>query len=787
MTALHQLRAIDCKLESKMRRILLSMFVAASIAAAQQPQTSFTPTYDVNAKYTNGTAPGYWPTQQAVSGLSAATGLTLNLSAGTAFCGGSIVSYSGGTKTMTASTTNYVYLNTGASCVPSVKTTAFVSADIPIATVIAGPSTIILITDDRTMFQQGGTGGGGGGSGFAGVNPLVASYTAVSGDNGKELVFNCPTVCSLTLPTTPPSTTWSVWVQNISIQAMTFTVPTGLTLDGLGGVAQMNPNMGTLITTDGTNYFTQRGAIITRSSAIPVLVQKRLGDNCTGNGNCSVAYDCGGGGCNSMPFASAVTAGNALVLHLFHANGGTISVSDSQGDTFTSTESVSLGGEFDFHEYVVCNAIGGPTTVSFGSSPDFNVVVFYEVTNVALTSCVDGANSGDAENVASVSTGAITTTTVPDFIIVSGMGRTGTGGTTITEGNSYTSLIGTGLIDNALTYNSWQGVDSAAGSVSDLISYTNSPGGENSTILALKPTTTSTTIVQGDLIVGGPNGSLQPLHPGTSGNVLTSNGPGVPPSFQPTGSSSSSPIFATGSPIATGTPSVIQRTHSGNIGSSGVTSLAFGSSVTSGHVVWLLFNSGSGSCTPAVSDSRSTVFTSLVSFNLSSATPNFQLFAGTLTASGADTVYFSGCSGSSAALYETNQVSTTIDNALTSSSGSSITLSVTTTFANDFLISFLVGSYDSSYGEYANSPWSSVWDSNSTQYNNVMDVSYQIATSTGAYPITWTTSASSSQAGLISFKSVGTSVSGAEGQLYYDTSTTPYTKWVYNSGTWHEL
>ena len=69
----------------------------------QQPQAqSGQPLYAVNAKYVNGVAPGYWPT--------AGTGLVLNLSAGTAFCGGSVVNYAGTTLTLTASATNNVFL-----------------------------------------------------------------------------------------------------------------------------------------------------------------------------------------------------------------------------------------------------------------------------------------------------------------------------------------------------------------------------------------------------------------------------------------------------------------------------------------------------------------------------------------------------------------------------------------------------------------------------------------------------------------------------------------------------
>src|SRR5204862_307273 len=54
-------------------------------AFAQQPQSYYKPT--------------------------AGSGLTLNIASGTWFCGASAVSYAAGTLTMSASTTNYVYMD----------------------------------------------------------------------------------------------------------------------------------------------------------------------------------------------------------------------------------------------------------------------------------------------------------------------------------------------------------------------------------------------------------------------------------------------------------------------------------------------------------------------------------------------------------------------------------------------------------------------------------------------------------------------------------------------------
>jgi hypothetical protein len=116
---------------------------------AQQPQAqSGQPVYAVNAKYVNGVAPGYWPTK--------GSGLTLNLSAGTALCGvpPAAVTYAGGTLSMTATATNYVYLDPAASCAPASNTSGFKLGQIQIAQVVAAGS-ISSITDLRGWFLPG--------------------------------------------------------------------------------------------------------------------------------------------------------------------------------------------------------------------------------------------------------------------------------------------------------------------------------------------------------------------------------------------------------------------------------------------------------------------------------------------------------------------------------------------------------------------------------------------------------------------------------------------------------
>lgn len=193
---------------------LVALF--ASAMAAQQPQTQTAPISALNAKYANGTAPGYWPT--------AGSGLTLNLSGGTAFCSGSVVTYSAGTLTMTASTTNNIYLNTASSCVPAVKTTAFTSSDIPVAQVVTSGSAITGITDVRTLFFNNATGG---------ATTTIASGTSSLGTSAIASA-TCATVVTTTA-TGVASTDSVIWNPNASIKAVTGYVPAttgGLSIAG---------------------------------------------------------------------------------------------------------------------------------------------------------------------------------------------------------------------------------------------------------------------------------------------------------------------------------------------------------------------------------------------------------------------------------------------------------------------------------------------------------------------------------------------------------------------------
>ena len=165
-----------------LKLMFLVMFLAAGVGTwAQQPQTQTAPTISVNARYVNGVAPGYAPT--------AGAGLILNLSSGTANCYGTIVTYAGGTLTMAASSTNAVYLNTSASCVPA-KGSGFSTSTLPLAIVTTSSSAILSISDVRTPFTTVASGDVPSVTATApvmssgGANPNIYMHVADVSDNG---------------------------------------------------------------------------------------------------------------------------------------------------------------------------------------------------------------------------------------------------------------------------------------------------------------------------------------------------------------------------------------------------------------------------------------------------------------------------------------------------------------------------------------------------------------------------------------------------------------------------
>lgn len=115
------------------------------VAFGQAPQTQNAPIYSVNSKFVQGWSPSYSYDQTS-------SGLTFKMLGGVNYLCGSRVLYSGASLTLAANSTNYIYLNTSASCMPASNTTGFtLTTQVPLYIVVTGSSTVTSISDERTI------------------------------------------------------------------------------------------------------------------------------------------------------------------------------------------------------------------------------------------------------------------------------------------------------------------------------------------------------------------------------------------------------------------------------------------------------------------------------------------------------------------------------------------------------------------------------------------------------------------------------------------------------------
>ena len=90
------------------------------------------------------------------------------------------------------------------------------------------------------------------------VSVKTSSYTLVAADCGKLITYNNSASATFTLPASPPFPQWMVAISNIGTGVLTVS-PNGLNLDGTIISLTMGQDVGLLIYTDGTNYFSIRG------------------------------------------------------------------------------------------------------------------------------------------------------------------------------------------------------------------------------------------------------------------------------------------------------------------------------------------------------------------------------------------------------------------------------------------------------------------------------------------------------------------------------------------------
>jgi len=98
----------------------------------------------------------------------------------------------------------------------------------------------------------------GAGGVLKGVNVQAGDYVAVPGDDRKLIVMTKATAKTLTLLATPPSLTWAIWIQNTGAGTLTID-RNGLTIDSAASNLSLIQGEGIFLSTDGSNYFTERG------------------------------------------------------------------------------------------------------------------------------------------------------------------------------------------------------------------------------------------------------------------------------------------------------------------------------------------------------------------------------------------------------------------------------------------------------------------------------------------------------------------------------------------------
>jgi len=112
------------------------------------------------------------------------------------------------------------------------------------------------------------------GNTFGGVNEQTADYAALSTDNGRIISMHStssPAVSlTLTLPAVPPSTTWCIFVQDTGVTNVDID-PGTLKLDGVVAALALTPGAGVYISTDGINYFTERGVVTGKSFSSAIV------------------------------------------------------------------------------------------------------------------------------------------------------------------------------------------------------------------------------------------------------------------------------------------------------------------------------------------------------------------------------------------------------------------------------------------------------------------------------------------------------------------------------------
>ena len=141
----------------------------------------------------------------------------------------------------------------------------------------------------------------------------------------------------------------------------------------------------------------------------------------------------------SLAFSKANTAGNLIVVYVVWDNSGTVTVSDTRGDTYTAaTARQTWGNNWSAQVFYAPDIVGGSNTVkaTFGTAiTSFGLVYLHEYSGLATALPVDVSASA-AGTSASMSSGAVTTSQANDLLFAAGASDN-----TVTQGTGFTTRL----------------------------------------------------------------------------------------------------------------------------------------------------------------------------------------------------------------------------------------------------------------------------------------------------------------------------------------------------------
>jgi hypothetical protein len=154
------------------------------------------------------------------------------------------------------------------------------------------------------------------------------------------------------------------------------------------------------------------------------------------------AIEAGSGNTVSLPFSSATTAGDLIVVEVLWSNTGAVSFTDSRNDGYAAANSrATWGGGWSAQTFYAKNITGGTTTVTatFATSlSSFAIVQVHEYAGIDKTNPLDGASSGVGTSTATNS-GNVTTTGSNDLLFTG----SGAGGAVGTPPTGWTTRLNT--------------------------------------------------------------------------------------------------------------------------------------------------------------------------------------------------------------------------------------------------------------------------------------------------------------------------------------------------------